>query len=171
MKLIYIFLLLFISSKSFGQDIIDLDHVYFENNQAYNLLNHQLLTGIVQDKKKNGHVKYEFFYEKGRFVKSYEYYNTKAGQHIYSEKIYDPSTSKIVKEIRYRLSDKESYSILLYDEFQQIMTHDYYKNEKIIRHESFQNRKKHGKWFCTLEDGSICETEYLNNKKIKGCTI
>ena len=154
--------------KSFSQEKIELNNLFFENGIAYNKINNQIFTGIAQNKNKKGHVKFEEIYESGKLIKHILYYNIYPEQIISDETIYNPKTNKKERHLRFS-PEGNKYWETKYDQNEKKSEFNYFFNGNHILHEKYNNGKKDGKWFCLNDDGTICEMEYSNGKKIKDC--
>lgn len=96
------------------------------------------------------------------------YYNIYTEQKVCDETHFNPHTNKKEKLLRFS-SDGKKYWETIFDENEKKSEFNVYEDGNLVLHEEFKNGKKHGKWFCINDDGSRCETEYLNGKKIKDC--
>ena len=168
MKYKILLIIILISSKLFAQEKIELNNVYFDNGIAYNKINNQIFTGVAQNKKKNGHIKFEEFYENGKLTKTLLYYNIYSEQIVSDETIFNSKTNKKERHLRFS-SDKKKYWETKFDENEQKSEFNSYLNGIQVLHEKYKNGKKDGKWFCIYKDGTKCEMEYSKGKKIKDC--
>ena len=165
-KILVILILIF--GKTFSQEKTAWNNVYWENEIAYTKQNNQLFTGIVQNKNKNGHIKYEEVYSNGKLNKSLVYYNIYPEQIVSTETIFNPETNKKIKLLNYSSNGKNKWETN-FDDNEKKSEFNFYEDGKLVEHKEFFQGKKNGKWFCFEKDGSKCEIEYKNGKKIKDC--
>ena len=168
MKIKFLLLIILLFGKLYSQEKIKLIDIFFENGVAYNKLNNQIFTGIAQNKNKNEHITFEEIYENGKLTKTLLYYNINSAQIVSTETIFNPETNKKIKLLKYS-SDGKNKWIIDFDDNDKQSEFNFYKNGKLIEHKEFFQGKKNGKWFCFEKDGSKCEIEYDNGKKIKDC--
>lgn len=166
----YKILLILIFVKTYSQEKTDWNNLYWENKIAFKKQDNTIFTGIVQNKSKNGHVKYEEIYNNGKLIKSLLYYNINFAQLVSTETIFNPETNKKIKLLNFSSDGKNKWETN-FDENEEKSEFNFYKNGKIIEHKEFFQGKKNGKWFCFEKDGSKCEIEYENGKKIKDCRL
>ena len=165
-KILIISILFF--GKLYSQEKINLNDLSIENGIAYNKLKNQIFTGIAQNTNKNGHVKFEEIYENGKLTKTLLYYNINSEQIVSDETLFNPETNKKEKHTRYS-SDGKKYWETKFDINEKKSEFNSYDNGNLILHEEYKDGKKNGKWFWYCNDGTKCETEYYNGKKIKDC--
>ncbi|MBD8019166.1 hypothetical protein H9628_11875 [Weeksellaceae bacterium Sa1CVA4] len=167
MKFTILTILFLFFGKSYSQEKIEFEDVFFVNGIAYNKLNNQIFTGIAQNKNKNGHIKFEEIYDNGKLTKTLLYYNNNSKQIISTETIFNQE-NKRVKVLNFS-SDGKKIRETTFDENEKKSEYNSYENGNLILHEEFKNGKKNGKWFCYNDDGTKCEMEYSSGKKIKDC--
>lgn len=141
--------------------------IYFENGKAYDKLTDKFYTGIAQNFKNRGHLQSEEYFQNGTLVKFLLYYNIKSSQIICEETQYDINSGKKLKKLRFSSDGKNRWETK-FNANEKKSEYNLYINEKINIHQEFLNGKKNGTWYCYNDDGSKCETEYKNGKKIKG---
>ncbi|WP_415325951.1 hypothetical protein [Chryseobacterium sp. MMS23-Vi53] len=167
-KIVFILFLAFI--KTFCQEKVTIDDLYFEDGIAYNKSDNKKFTGILQDKKKRNHIKWEEIYDNGSRTKILVYFNIYNRQVVCDEFIFNVKTSQKTKHIGYS-SDGSRYWETEFDENQKKKNFSFYKSNVLYTYQEFKNNKKHGKWFCIDKQGNKYEIEYNNGKKIKSQTI
>lgn len=165
-KILLIVILFF--GKLYSQETIEFNNVFFENGIAYNKLNNEIFSGIVQNKNKSGHIKFEEIYVNGKLTKTLLYYNFKSEQIVCDETLFNSETNKKEKHTRFS-SDGKKYWETKFNENEKKSEFNSYENGNLILHVEYKNGKKDGKWFCYNDDGTKCEMEYSNGKKIKDC--
>lgn len=170
MKLKIIFILFLVSIKIYSQEKVGINNLYFEGKVAYTNSDNKRFTGILENKKKNGHIKSEEVYENGKITKMLIYFNFNDKQIVCDEFIYDIKTSQKIKHTGFS-SNGLQYWETEFDENQNKKKFSFYKNNVLYTYQEFKNNKKHGKWFCINKYGIKCESEYNNGKKIKSQTI
>ena len=156
---------MFISIKTISQERIGIKEVYAENNLVYKNSDEKLFTGIIEKKRRNGHLVYEEKYEKGIILESNLYYNGK--EKLISDKtIYNPEKPQTIsKEIRYHLNG-EFFQIKTYNNAGIKVLLEQFKNEKLIYSCEYLGKKKNGIELGYRENGTLFHRcEYKNGKK------
>jgi antitoxin component YwqK of YwqJK toxin-antitoxin module len=77
MRNILILLIFLTFNKLISQEIIEKKEVYINNNLAYKVADNGLFTGIIQVKRKNGHLVYEEEFKNGNLTYSCQYLGKK----------------------------------------------------------------------------------------------
>jgi len=166
MKKILILLILFTCNKLISQETIAMKEVYIDNNLVYKNSDSNLFTGIIQNKRKNGHLVYEEQYENGIILSSNLYYNGKEKR--VSNKIkYNPNKPLVLsKKHKYNLKSEIFETISYNDDGIKILV-EQFKNEKLIYSCQYLGKKKHGLKLCYGQNGEkmTYRCEYINGKK------
>ncbi|NJB72925.1 antitoxin component YwqK of YwqJK toxin-antitoxin module [Saonia flava] len=165
--------------------------VYIDNDLVYKNADDGLFTGIVQSKRKNGHLVYEEEYEKGIILSSNLYYNGKE-KRVSNKAIYNPNKPLVLSkeysyDLKYKIFEITTYNDdglkILYEQFtngkvsyscQYLGKKKHglelgYRDggEKMTFRCEYINGKKNGTEYCLNEKGIETKKEYLNGKKIK----
>ena len=183
-------LLIFFSIKTFSQEIVEIRDVYVENNLIYKNSNEKLFTGIIQKKRRNGHLVFEEKYKNGIILEGNLYFNGKE-KRISEKKIYHSEKPQTIsKEIKYYLNgeifqiktyNNSGFKVLLeqFKNGKRIYSCEYlgkkkngielgYRENGTLFHRcEYKNGKKNGKEFCINEKGEKTTWEYKNGKKVK----
>lgn len=163
----YLILLVLISTsfEMSSQDTLDMKEVYIDNDLVYKM-DGQRFTGLVQRKRKNGHLTYEEKYKDGVILSSNLYFNTKEKK-VSNRTIYNRYKLWVLeKEISFRLS-KDTFEIKSYDENGKKILLEQFEKSKVIYSCEYNGRKRHGKELCYDDDGNELIFEYINGKKVK----
>lgn len=191
MRNILILLIFFTFNKLISQEIIEKKEVYIDNNLAYKVADNGLFTGIIQVKRKNGHLVYEEEFKNGIILSGNLYFNGK--EKILSDKtIYNPNKPYVPsKELMYDLHE-EIFEIRTYNDDGIKILCEQFKNgkrtyscqylgkkkhglelgykdgeEKITFRCEYINGKKHGIEYCLKENGTESKKEFYHGKKMK----
>ena len=150
----------------FAQEKVAMKEIYIDNHLAYKIINDELFSGQAQRVRKNEHLVYEEYYEKGVPIKSILYYNrTEPPKPARMIEFYEGSFNK-KKETNYGL-DKSLYTeFKYYDRNGKKTLIEQYNNNKLTYRCEYLNNKKHGKEFGYGDDGNKVICEYRNGKKI-----
>ncbi|WP_242203172.1 hypothetical protein [Aestuariivivens insulae] len=117
--------------------------VYIDNNLVYKSSNDELLTGIAQSKRKNGHLVYEEEYKNGVILSSNLYYNGKEIR-VSNKTIYNPNKPLVLsKEIKYHLNGEVFETITYNDNGIKILV-EQFKNGKLTYSCQYLGKKKNG---------------------------
>ena len=163
------FLLLFLISYCglYAQEIVAIDEIYFENEIAYKSENDAVFSGQAQKIRKNEHLVYEEYFEKGFLYKSILYYNR-------TEK---PKPAEIIEFHENSIEKKKVTNFGLSNDWLQYEYFDLngmktlkeeYLNEKLVYRCEFSENRKHGIEYCLNDEGKESRTKYKNGKKVKG---
>ncbi len=165
MKNHLLIILFFSFNVLLAQEKVGLRDIYVENDLAFKVINDELFTGQAQKVRKNGHLVYEEFYEKGVPLKSVVYYNgTEKPKPATLTEFYKNTFNKS-KETTYGLF-KPTLTIKHYDQDGNKTLVEEYENDKLTYRCEYLNNKKHGTEFCFDNYGNELQTEYANGKKI-----
>ena len=165
MKNILLIIIFCFFNGLFAQEKVGLKEVYVENNLAYKVVDDELFSGQAQKVRKNGHLVYEEYYDKGVPLKTIVYYNgtdipTPARITEFYENTFDKK-----KETTFGLS-KPTVELRFYDQNGKKTLIEEYENEKLTYSCEYLKNKKHGTEFCLKDDGTELKIEYLHGKKI-----
>lgn len=191
MRNFLVLLIFFTFNKLISQEIIGMKEVYIDNDLVYKNADDGLFTGIVQSKRKNGHLVYEEEYEKGIILSSNLYYNGKE-KRVSNKAIYNPNKPLVLSkeysyDLKYKIFEITTYNDdglkILYEQFtngkvsyscQYLGKKKHglelgYRDggEKMTFRCEYINGKKNGTEYCLNEKGIETKKEYLNGKKIK----
>ncbi len=143
MKNFLILLMFFTFNKLISQEIVGMKEVYIDNNLVYKSSNDELLTGIAQSKRKNGHLVYEEEYKNGVILSSNLYYNGKEIR-VSNKTIYNPNKPLVLsKEIKYHLNGEVFETITYNDNGIKILV-EQFKNGKLTYSCQYLGKKKNG---------------------------
>lgn len=165
MKNILLIILFCSLNGLFAQEKVELKEIYVENNLAYKVADEQLFSGQAQKVRKNGHLVYEEYYEKGIPIKSILYYNgTEKPKPVELTEFYEKTFDK-KKVTTYGLS-KPTVELKYYDQNGKKTLIEEYENDKLTYRCEYLKNKKHGTEFCLDDNGKELKIEYRNGKKI-----
>lgn len=166
MKRLFLILIFFTCNQLCAQEMVALKDLYIENGLTYKKADNKLFSGQGQKVRKNGHLVYEEFLEKGYRTKSIVYYNnTEKPIPARVTEFYEKSFMKM-KETNYGLSEPTT-EIIYFDESGKKKLTERYIGDHLTYRCEYLNNKKNGIEFCIDDDGNELEIEYRNGKKIK----
>ena len=150
-----------------AQNVIDINDLYIDEvNLVYTRSNDSLFSGICERRRKNGHLVFEEFYEKGVIQSANYYYNGK------KKIVSDSAVYNTLKPFEYKtiyrfnlesqLCKKESF-----DNDGKSILEEEFKDGKIVYSCEYDGKKKHGREFCYSKEGEPLEFEYVNGKKVR----
>lgn len=168
MKPIFLILYLFLSTLIFSQEIVSESKVYFENGLAKSIENQYVFTGFVDFQTKVGKRGYIEEFVEGKRIRITDYYYKKGIKKEYFETYFNPDNFRKIKELKL-YNSLNSYDEFIYNENEELIEFNFYKDGIIHQHIEYKDGKKHGKWYCIQHDNTICERHYENGKKIKDC--
>ena len=166
MKTNFLFILFFISSFLFCQEVIQSNDVYFEGNHAYKVKDSQLFTGFVEFKNGKNYIVQKEEYNNGIIQKQINYYKfSSLKKYIPYEIIVFKNNKKFSKTTFHSTEEKSSYSE--FDENGKKKFYEEYKDGKTVLTQNFKNGKLDGKVSCFDKKGIFQEHFYKEGKLIK----
>lgn len=166
MKNTFILLIFLTFNQLFSQEVIEMKQVYIENKLMHKVLNHELLTGTAQVKRKNGHLVYEEKYKNGIILSSNLYFNGKEIR-VSNKSIYNPRKPlTLSKEYSYDLKG-DIFEITTYNDDGIKRLYEQFTNGNISYSCQYLGKKKHGLELGYRDGGKkmTFSCEYLNGKK------
>ncbi|MGS2762929.1 hypothetical protein [Sinomicrobium sp. M5D2P9] len=137
----------------FAQEKVGFQEIYMDNDLTYKVADDQLFSGQGQRIRRNGHLVYEEYYEKGIPIKSISYYNrTEPPVPARMTEFYRNSFDK-KKESNYGL-DGNWHAFKYYDKNGKKILIEQYENKKLIYRCEYHKNKKHGTEFCIDDNGN-----------------
>ncbi|WP_394747625.1 hypothetical protein [Spongiimicrobium salis] len=167
MIIVFLLLLAALPLRAQTKDTLQMKEIYLENDLVYRQSNDERFSGVVQHKRKNGHLVYEEVYEDGIIREAYEYYNGK-GKFLYRKTLYQSYKLWVLeKEFIYGKSKKDWSQINSYNEKGQKILEEGFENEKLVYRCEYLGKKKHGQEFCYTDEGDVLIQEYIHGKKVR----
>ena len=164
----YLLLLVLILSnfEMIAQDTLDMKEVYIENDLVYKYSNDQRFTGIVQTKRKNGHITFEEEYKDGVILIEYQYFKGKDKKICYKTVYNRYKLWAKEKEYYYPYSE-EWTQITSFDENGKKILVEQFEKEKLTYSCQYSGKKKNGQELCYDNHGKLMTFQYVNGKKMK----
>jgi len=140
--------------------------VYLENNLVFLRANDSLYTGLIQQKRRNGHLAQEEWIDKGVIVYAISYYNGSRKVPAERMEYYKEYPNVPFKLFKYRF-DESIREIIWHDMRANKIRVEQFENDKLVYSCDYKGKKKHGKELCYDDDGSVITVLYNNGKRIK----
>ncbi|MBF4518402.1 hypothetical protein IRZ71_18760 [Flavobacterium sp. ANB] len=157
-------LILLISFKTYSQDSLRVNQVYFEKGLYYKVETETLFTGKRQSYKHKNHLVSEETFVDGQLKKYTIYFNGKKRK-ICEEVFYDNNGLK-EKRIRYDYGIDFKWITYYNDKKEKTLEEDF-KNGVVVYRCEYLNNKKNGILFSINDKGEKTECKYVNGKFIK----
>ncbi|MEP3209737.1 MAG: hypothetical protein ABJN95_11130 [Maribacter sp.] len=165
------FILLFFLTLSgtwglIAQDTLGVEKVNTVGDMAFVKSTGELFTGILQSRKKNGQIAFEFEFDKGLVRTQYIYFRNKK------------NNEKLAGKVLYHTGKpwREATEIRYLPKFDKWTHYDGEGKQTLVEHRKdgitiyrceYNGRKKHGKEMWLNDDGTKLFYEYVNGKEKK----